>query len=269
MRWAQPFLICVALSLAATEATAASRGALIWDGEYWTFGYGALEQGLAAGGANPVERASVLPADLSAYNLVIVVLPSSTPDAAATDALVDFVAGGGALVLVSDFEGYAPEPSGIFNAMLTDYDVDARFGPGTIYNCSSIVTTSPHPLMAGVVELHGAASDFIVPGPATEIIVQALAQEPILAVERNIVLLGDSNAINDYVCAPAGPNGPFFANLPAFACDIDGDGVSNGSCDGDDPNDLDPAVSGDDGGSGGEESGGDTTTTTDPTGEPG
>ncbi len=46
---------------AATEAHAASRGAFIRDGEYWGFDYGAFEQGLAAGGASPVERAPALP----------------------------------------------------------------------------------------------------------------------------------------------------------------------------------------------------------------
>jgi hypothetical protein len=228
--------------LAAAEARAAGRGAFIRDGEYWGFEYGAFEQGLAAGGASPVERAPALPADLSPYNLVIVVLPKTAPDPDEASALVDFVAGGGALVLVSDYDGYAPEPSGLFNALLPELGVDARFAHGTVYGCSSAATTNPHPLTAGLDVFHSTAPDFVTPGPATQVIVETPEGEPILAVERNVVLLSDSNAINTAICSPETVNVPFFANLPAFACDIDGDGVGNGSCDGDDPDDLDPTI---------------------------
>ncbi len=117
----------ISVPLFGAEASAASRGAFIWDGEYWGFTYDAFEQGLTAGGATKVDRAPALPSDLLAYNLVIVVLPKVAPSSAESSTLASFVQGGGALVLVSDMQGYAPEPSPIFNALLPGLGVEARF----------------------------------------------------------------------------------------------------------------------------------------------
>ncbi|WP_143141367.1 DUF4350 domain-containing protein [Nannocystis exedens] len=229
--------------LAVAEVRAADRGAFIWDGEYWGFDYAAFEQGLASGGADPVERAPQLPADLSAYNLVIVVLPSTAPGPAEVGALTEFVDRGGALMLVSDYGGYSPEPSGIFNdVLLPEFGVEARFASGTSYACSDAAILHPHPLTTGLTVFHSSAPDFVVPGPSTQVVVETPDSEPFLGVERNVILLADSNPINTAICLPEETNIPFFANLPAFACDVDGDGVANASCDGDDPDDLDPAV---------------------------
>ncbi|WP_434419586.1 DUF4350 domain-containing protein [Nannocystis pusilla] len=228
--------------LSVAEAQAADRGAFIWDGDYWGFDYEAFEQGLASGGASPVERAPQLPADLSAYNLVIVVLPSIAPGPAEASALVEFVDRGGALVLVSDYDGYSPEPSGVFNALLPELGVEARFTHGKVYGCSDAAIFHPHPLTAGLTVFHSSAPDHVIPGPATQVVVETADNEPFLGVERNVILLADSNPINTAICSPELMNIPFFANLPAFACNVDGDGVSNASCDGDDPDDLDPAV---------------------------
>jgi MYXO-CTERM domain-containing protein len=225
-----------------TEARAASRGAFIWDGEYWGFVYGALEQGLAKGGAKPVDRAASLPADLSKYNLVFVVLPSAAPSAAEAGALKKLVARGGALVLVADNDGYAPEPPVIFNGLLPDLGIGARFVSGAVYACSSEGTLHPHPLTAGLSAFISAAPDFIKLGPDSKAIIETAEKQPFIAVEKNVLLLGDSNPINDYQCPVVPTNSPFFANLPAFACDIDGDGVTNASCDGTDPDDLDATV---------------------------
>lgn len=228
--------------LAVAEAQAADRGAFIWDGDYWGFDYAAFEQGLASGGASPVERALALPADLSPYNLVIVVLPSTAPGPAEASALVEFVDRGGALVLVSDYDGYSPEPSGVFNALLPELGVEARFTTGGSYGCSDAAIFHPHPLTTGLTVFHSSAPDHVIPGPTTQVVVETPDNEPFLGVERNVILLADSNPINTAICSPELTNIPFFANLPAFACDVDGDGVSNASCDGDDPDDLDPAV---------------------------
>ncbi|MCY1009537.1 MYXO-CTERM sorting domain-containing protein [Nannocystis pusilla] len=228
--------------LSVAEAQAADRGAFIWDGDYWGFDYEAFEQGLASGGASPVERALALPADLSPYNLVIVVLPATAPGPAEASALVEFVDRGGALVLVSDYDGYSPEPSGVFNALLPELGVEARFTTGGSYGCSDAAIFHPHPLTTGLTVFHSSAPDHVIPGPATQVVVETPDNEPFLGVERNVILLADSNPINTAICSPELTNIPFFANLPAFACDVDGDGVSNASCDGDDPDDLDPAV---------------------------
>lgn len=260
--------------LSVAEAQAADRGAFIWDGDYWGFDYEAFEQGLASGGASPVERALQLPADLSAYNLVIVVLPKAAPGPAEASALVEFVDRGGALVLVSDYDGYSPEPSGVFNALLPELGVEARFTQGKSYGCSDAAIFHPHPLTTGLTAFHSTAPDHVIPGPATQVVVETPDNEPFLGVERNVILLADSNPINTAICSPELTNIPFFANLPAFACDVDGDGVSNASCDGADPDDLDPAVTepGQDT-TGGESTGsetGDATSdaTGDPTGDP-
>lgn len=225
-----------------SQAGAAGPGAFIWDGDYWGFTYDDFEAGLAAGGADPVERALGLPADLSPYRLVVAVLPKVAPTAGEAAALADFVASGGALVLVSDYDGYAPEPSDIFNDLLPQLGVAGRFASGTVYGCTSEAQIAEHPLTTGLAGFHSAAPDFVVPGPETQVVVSAGGQ-PILAVERSVVLLADSNPINTYVCSPAETNAPFYANLAAFACDVDGDGAKSAPCGGDDPDDLDPGVS--------------------------
>ena len=243
------------LSLASSSpARAAGPGAFIWDGDYWGFAYEAFEAGLAAGGAEPVERALELPADLSAYRLVVAVLPKVAPGAAEAAALADFVASGGALVLVSDYDGYAPEPSDIFNDLLPQLGAAGRFASGTVYGCTSEAQVTEHPLTTGLTGFHSAAPDFVVPGPDTEVLVSAGGQ-PILAVEGSVVLLADSNPINTYICSPAETNAPFYANLAAFACDVDGDGAKSAPCGGDDPDDLDPGVSEPGAGSSGESEG--------------
>lgn len=242
----------ISVPLFGAEASAASRGAFIWDGEYWGFTYDAFEQGLTAGGATKVDRAPALPSDLLAYNLVIVVLPKVAPSSAESSTLASFVQGGGALVLVSDMQGYAPEPSPIFNALLPGLGVEARFAPGAVYSCGDTSAIEAHPLTAGLTAFHFAAPDYVVPGAATTPLVSTGDGNLFVAVEKNVVLLGDSNPINTFVCAPAEVNAPFFADLPAFACDVDGDGAMNASCDGSDPDDLDPSLTapGGEGGSG-------------------
>lgn len=247
--------------LLATTASAAD--VVLYDRLPWGTDFAEVEAAIEAEGAT-LELADAALPDLSEAKLAIV-MPASDPlPAGELDALEAFYADGGALVVVSDYPSYLPGAADVQNALLERTDALSRWGDeGAVYaSCGSTAEIeSTHSLGAGVDALGYAAGDTIVPGAGAAPVARVGA-ELLVAQERGVVLVADTNVVQEIPCAFGAGQGAFFANLVRWACDQDDDGVDGPRCAGPDADDRDAAI--------GEPEPADTgTTDPDPTGTPG
>lgn len=240
-------LACLAAAPGGAAATEDCAPAVLGDRVLWfnprtgadDYRAGAVfvDEMLTAGAAAVDDRAS-WPVDLSPYRVLVLLYPESMFTGPQKRDLGRFVAAGGALVLVGEFAGFASY-EGVFR------DIHGALGLSSTWLsaahdrlCSPAWTgtvVQPHPLTAGLTELHYAYSTDVVPSGSAAVLVRGVSGQALVVEEGGVVLLTDSNPLLDS-CRNADGNRPFIRNLWTSVseadphADDDADGVPNG-CD--------------------------------------
>ena len=190
-----------------------------------------------------IEETTTLPADLSQYRLVILLLqeaPFSTDD---VTALSNFMADGGVVVATVD-ASYGSVTD--FNTLMADLGVDSRFAAGSLdSSCGRVATAAtPHPLNASAPELDYAWSARINAAGAGVEVYTGLSGQGLVVAEGQMVMVSDANVFLDDCSITR--NTAFFQDLYDYAtnatCDGDGDGIDRISCGGEDCNDCDATI---------------------------
>ena len=194
-------------------------------------------------GANHWEQTNSWPADLDAYRLVYLSLPTSDFDPAQIAQLQELIEDGGILVLLAEADDFEWRTKRTVNGLANALGVSIRLSHASAdAGCQEDgLATAEHPLVAGVGPLTYAWTNAFTGGTT---LYTGASGQPLVAVDGAVVGIADLNILAPG-CALGAENEALMAALfvGGWSCDLDRDGVNDqraecGGTDCDDSNDT-------------------------------
>ena len=194
------FALLIASGLASRVALANPGSILVYTGED-SLNDGYVNFGIAAG--KPVDTQTALPADLSGFDCVVLPVNRSGFSAAATAALNGYVNGGGRILALGEFSGFAAGNAAM-NGLATALGADLSIVSAPIdLEFSTTNNIDPSPFTAGVSSIRYAATSevAVAVGPNAHSLVRSQGGTTFIGVDKIgsgvFVLSGDSNVFSD------------------------------------------------------------------------